>query len=565
MRSFVSRPHDPLAAARLADALGVSATLGQLLLHRGLQAPEAARAFLDARLRDMTAPDDMADREAAADRLARAVRAGERIVLFGDYDVDGTSSAALLADVLERLGGDVSALAANRFEGGYGFSRAALARCLEAGARLIVTCDCGSSDHERIAEAARAGVDVVVVDHHLVPEEPLPALAFVNPHRPDCGHTYKHMASAGLAFSLAAAVRRRLGKELDLRPWLDLVAVGTIADVAPLDGDNRRMVRAGLRAMARGEARPGLGALMRLARLPMGGALGAREVAWRIAPRLNAPGRLGSAQPTLDLLRAKTSAEAERLALVLESANRERRRLGERALREASAQLEARGVPPVGRALVVAGEGWHRGVVGIVAGRLASRYGVPVACIALDGKAGHGSVRSAAGVDVHAALARCAPMLLRWGGHAAAAGFTLHAAKLSVFREAFEEAAGKLAGTEPEGPLVDVVLDGEQFPVPSAAELDRLEPFGEGNPEPLFALRGVQVESARPVGAEGRHLAMSLRLGAQRLRAFGPRLGHRLEALRAAQALLGRLQRDSWQGGERLQLLIEEGTNPGAS
>ncbi len=557
MAPFASRPQDPFAAAALGRALGVSATLGQLLLHRGLRDPSDARGYLEARLRDLTPPDGMADRDVAAERIARAIRSGERIVVFGDYDVDGATSAALLAEVIERLGGAVTALAADRFAGGYGFSAPALARCLEAGARLVVTCDCGSSDHERIAEAARAGVDVVVVDHHLVPEDPLPALAFVNPHRPDCGHAYKHMASAGLAFSLAAAVRRQLRVSLDLRPWIDLVAVGTIADVAPLDGDNRRLVRAGLRAMSRGDARPGLRALMRRARLTPARPLGSREVAWRLAPRLNAPGRLGSAQATLDLLMAKTDAEADRLAEALEAANRERRRLGERALREALRSLEARSSRDPGRALVVSGEGWHRGVVGIVAARLADRYGVPVACVALDGDEGHGSVRSAGGVDVHAVLGRCAPLLSRWGGHAAAAGFSLPVARLAAFREAFEEEAAPDAEANPSEVLVDVVLDGDRFPVPTVEEMAWLEPFGERNPEPLFGLCGVRVESARPVGPEGQHLAMTLRVGGQRLRAFGPRLGSRVEALRSASSLLGRLQPDTWRGGEAVQFLIE--------
>ncbi|MDQ3035779.1 MAG: DHH family phosphoesterase, partial [Myxococcota bacterium] len=239
-------PGDPSAASELGSALGVSPSIAQVLLHRGLGELSRAKEYLDPRLAGLTSPDAMVDREAAADRLARAIRCRERIAIFGDYDVDGTTSTAILAEAIEAMGGEVVALVASRFAGGYGFSAPALERVRATGAKLLVTCDCGSSDHERVEAARRAGIDVIVVDHHLVPTEPLPVIAFLNPHRPECGFPYKGLASAGLALSLAAAVRAQLGAKLDLRELLDLVALGTIADVAPLDGDNRRLVRAGL-------------------------------------------------------------------------------------------------------------------------------------------------------------------------------------------------------------------------------------------------------------------------------------------------------------------------------
>src|SRR5262245_43372292 len=266
----------------------------------------------------------MADRELAADRLARAVRARERIAVFGDYDVDGTTSAAILAGILEQLGGQVTLLLASRFEGGYGLSDGALDRLLQTGPQLLVTCDCGSSDHPRIARARARGIDVIVVDHHLVPNEPLPALAFLNPHRPDCGFAYKGLASCGLALSIGAAIRAVLGAKLDLRPWLDLVAIGTIADVAPLDGDNRALVRAGLGRLST-EPRPGLRALGALAKIEFGEPLSAREVAFRIAPRLNAPGRLGSPDLALELLLARSDEAAFELAVSVDAISEKRR------------------------------------------------------------------------------------------------------------------------------------------------------------------------------------------------------------------------------------------------
>ena len=253
---------DPLRAGELGRAWGVSPVIAQLLLDRGVGGvgQRDAERFLFPKLAHLTVPDAMADRALAAQRIAHAIRRRERIVVFGDYDVDGTTSATILSDIIERLGGDVVALVGNRFSGGYGLSDAALARVLAERPRLLVTCDCGSSDHARVERARGAGVDVIVVDHHLVPAQPLPALAFLNPHRPECAFPYKGLCSAGLALSLGAALRAELKAGLDLRQWLDLVALGTIADVAPLDGDNRALVRAGLATLA-GGPRPGIRAL----------------------------------------------------------------------------------------------------------------------------------------------------------------------------------------------------------------------------------------------------------------------------------------------------------------
>ena len=259
------RQGDEKAATDLGRALGVSATFGQLLLHRGIQDPTTAKRYLEPKLAELSAPDAMADRELAAERLARAIRSGEQIAVFGDYDVDGTTSAAVLSGILEQLGGRVAVFLASRFDGGYGLSDVALARVLGCSPTVLVTCDCGTSDHARLEAARRRGIDCIVVDHHLVPGEPLPVHAFLNPHRPDCGFVYKGMCSAGLALSLGAAIRARLGSKIDLRLWLDLVALGTIADVAPLDGDNRRLVRAGLARLSAADARPGVVALREIA------------------------------------------------------------------------------------------------------------------------------------------------------------------------------------------------------------------------------------------------------------------------------------------------------------
>jgi single-stranded-DNA-specific exonuclease len=539
----------------LADASGLGLTAAQVLLHRGIRSEEEASRFLDARLRGLSSPEDMADRALASERIARAIRAGERIVVFGDYDVDGTTSAVILSEVIAALGGEVRTLIADRFKGGYGLSEEAVDRCLSEGPGLLVTCDCGSSDHERIAKANAAGVDVIVVDHHLVPDEALPAFAFLNPHRPECSFAYKGLCSAGLAFSLGAALRTELGAKLDLRAWLDLVAIGTIADVAPLTGDNRRLVRAGLMAIGSPKSRPALAALRQAAKIPESAQLTARDVAFRFAPRLNAPGRLGVADLTLRFLTAKSAKEAWRLLEDVEARNDERKTLTQQATEEACAQVvELYGESPE-EGVVVASDSWHRGVVGIVAARLVDSFGVPAVVIAFDGEHGHGSVRTIQNIDVYRALADCAPHLSAWGGHRAAAGLALSKRNLDAFRASFLDATQGAADAEGGEVQVDVALGGA-FRVPSVEDLQRLGPFGEGHSVPTFML-DAQVVEATGVG-EGRvHAKLKLRVGQDSIRAFAPGMFSRVEG-REELRLVGEFQPDHWMGGRSVELLIKD-------
>ncbi len=547
---------DPEAAAALGAELGVGATIAQILLHRGVSDVVRGRDYLDPKLAGLSAPDGMRGRAEAADRIASAIARHERITLYGDYDVDGTTSAALLAGVIEALGGEVSALAASRFDG-YGLGDAALARVRETRPGLLVTCDLGSTDHARLEDARRSGIDTIVVDHHRVPDDPLPALAFLNPHQPGCGFPYKGLCSAGLAFSVAAALRRATKSELDLRPFLDFVALGTVADVMPLDGDNRRLVRAGLSRLGSPEARPGGVALRERAGVRPGTRIGGSDIGFRLAPRLNAAGRLGDASLTLSLLRARSLDEARGIAARIELLNDERKDLQRRITEEAADAVRARAEPP-GGGIVVASERWHRGVVGIVAARLVELFEAPSIVLAIEGDVAHGSARTIPGFPVFDAIAACRPLLTRFGGHQAAAGVTLPASRVRDFGEAFDAECRRLRGAgrgaRPDR-AVDVVLDGVRFGVPSASELGLLEPTGHGNREPRFLLEGARVEDASSVG-DG-HLKLILRLGDARLGAFGWDMADELSRVGATASVVGGLRPDGYRGGEAVEMRIE--------
>lgn len=532
----------------------MSVTVASWLDRQGHVEAEATRKFLNPRLAELTSPDAMLDRKAAAERIARAVRDKQRIVVFGDYDCDGMTSAAIFTEALRALGGDVTPVLASRFDGGYGLSSAALDRVLSHRPGLLVTCDCGSSDHASLERLGPLGVDVVVVDHHLVPEQPLPALAFLNPHRPGCGFPYKGLASCGLALSVLAAVRAELGRALDLRPLLDLVAIGTIADVAPLNGDNRALVRAGLKVLSEAR-RPGVRALLDLAKLEPGTHLCAEDVAFRIAPRLNAPGRLGAPDLAVQLLLSPTLDAAHAIAAELEQRQVERKAVQERMLEEALAEVEREGYRN-DPALVIGREGWNHGIVGIVAGRLASQLDKPVVVIGFEHGIGRGSVRGPKGARLHDAVSACAPILRRFGGHQAAAGLEVELEQLAALRQAFADACAAQPPLEQtdDAPLVRLAPGDSLSKV--LADLRDLEPCGESNPAPALALSG-RVVSAREV--TGGHLKLELSLDSgERLSAFGIGLGARAESLTGEIAVSGKLRPDRYRGGNALELRLDK-------
>ena len=497
---------DESKVAALATAAGIRPLTARLLVARGIAEADLVARFLAPRLANLRPPDGMADLQRAIERLVAAFSSGETIGVFGDYDVDGVTTAAVLTSAFRAFGGQVVARAASR-NAGYGLGPADVVRFADAGCRVLVTGDCGTSDREALSAARARGIDTIVIDHHELPEGETAAYALVNSRRPDDAFPFKGLASCGVAFYLAAALRTRLGAAFDPRDLLDLVALGTIADLVPLVAENRILVAAGLERLSLGK-RPGLAALARRAELE-GGRITAHDAAFRLTPRLNAAGRLGEAQLALDLLLAG-DADAERLAGELDDQNTERQRVQElvwkEALAMATAQVEEDGVP----AIVVGAEGWHPGVVGIIAARLVDRFARPAIAIGFREGEGRGSARTIPGVNLFDALAACSRHLTKFGGHAGAAGMSIGMGALDGFRSAFAaEAARQLGAVLPSSSVtVDAEVTLRDLDLGFAEELARLAPFGVANREPLFALSGVTARTTRVVGKD--HLQLTL-------------------------------------------------------
>ncbi len=549
-----AQPIDEARAAALAAEIGVRRLTAAILLGRGLGDSARASRFLAPRLADLRRPEGMADLERTLDRLVQALERRERIAIFGDYDVDGVTTAAVLASTLGALGGDVIARVASR-RAGYGVGPDDVSRFADEGCRLLVTGDCGTSDHEALALARSRGLDAIVIDHHQVPSGETAAFALINPHRPDDRFPFKGLASCGVAFYLAGALRTRLAVDatrFDPRDLLDLVALGTVADLVPLVDENRILVAAGLR-VASSRKRPGLRALAALAGIEPEEPITAEHVSFRLAPRLNAAGRLGEAQLALDLLLATDDATADRLASELDERNRQRQMIQEQVWTEALAACE---LLETDAALVVGAEGWHPGVVGIIAAKLVEKYARPAIVIGFESGQGRGSARTVPGFNLYEALVACAPHLVRYGGHAAAAGMSLTIERLDAFRRAFVREAELHLGSATRPPVVvDAVVELHELDLHIAEELGRLAPFGAANAQPIFALPGVTAESTRLVG-QG-HLMLTLRHRGATGDAIAFGMGDRDPGQGACVDLVASAELDTFRGNRRARLKVK--------
>src|SRR5262245_52450571 len=575
-RRWAERLADERMALAIAQRHGLPDAICRLLAAREVDL-EGVPDFLEPTLRKfLPDPLHLKDMDAAVARLVRAVQGGERIVVFGDYDVDGATSAALLLRFFRGIGGNIGVYIPDRRKEGYGPNSAALLKLRGEGASVVVTVDCGVTAYEPLAEARRAGLDTIVIDHHQA-EITLPeAVAVVDPNRIDEASPHKQLAAVGVAFLLAVAVNRALREagwysstrpEPDLRQWLDLVALGTVADVVPLTGVNRALVRQGLVVMGQ-RRNPGLVALADVARLRE--APGAYHLGFMLGPRVNAGGRVGQADLGARLLASDDPEEVGALALRLDEFNAERRAIEREVLEQATARIEGlygpdrQGLPS---ALVVESEGWHIGVIGIVASRLVERYGRPAFVIGMDGELGKGSGRSVKGVDLGAAViaARQAGLLVNGGGHAMAAGLTVARAALPDLAKFLDDRIAPQLGAAPA--VRELGIDAALAPGAATQELvdmiERAGPYGAGNALPRFALTSVRVNHAQPVG-EG-HVRCSL-VGAERgrvdaiafrasQRALGPAL---LDPARPVLHVAGALRIERYNGRESVRLQIDD-------
>lgn len=543
--------------AELARQLELPATLAALLIQRGYGDAAAARRFLRPSLEELSDPFALKDMPAAVRLVGEAIDAGRRILVHGDYDVDGQCATALLTRVLRQAGADVVPFIPHRIQHGYDFGPAGLAAAREHQAGLIITCDCGTTATAAVAEARREDRSVIITDHHLPPDALPPADAVLNPQRADCGSSVSELCGAGVAFKLAQAIVRERGLPVNL-PYhlLDLVALATVADVVPLTGENRILVRHGLRLMAKTRW-PGVRALLDVSGLS-GRSIRAGQVGFIIAPRLNAAGRIGDPMDGLQLLLTDDPSEASRRAQALDALNAQRQSLDQEILEQAIETVEGTVDLEREHALVLAHDRWHPGVIGIVASRLVERYARPTILVAMEGEEGRGSGRSIPGFDLHGALTACAAHLAKYGGHRMAAGLSLRRDRVDAFRAAFGAVARERLSQEDLIPLrrVDTLVSVDRLDDRLERLLRHLEPCGMGNPGPVLGvLRGTAV-GASVVG--GKHLKFTLQDATGSIESIAFGWGDRLteDWWHDAVDVALRLERNEWGGYSKLQARI---------
>ncbi len=535
--------------------------LVQLLYNRGLTEPAEVHAFLTYAL----PPDNpfrLRDMSKAVDRIRRAIRKGENIVVYGDFDADGVTSSALMALTLRALGARVRVYIPHRVDEGYGLNKKALKKIADAGTHLLITVDCGIRSVDEVAYAQALGMDVVLTDHHSIGPQIPPAYAVINPKREDDPYPFKGLAGVGVAFKLAQALlrveqhvplRKRGEVSLVEQDLLDLVALGTVADIVPLIGENRSLVARGLERLNQPQ-RPGLLALMEAAGVHPG-TVDTMTIGFMLAPRINAAGRLSSAKLAYRLLMAEELGEALTLASQLNTLNRQRQYLTQQAVQRAQAQLAEQSSSPL---YIVADPEFLPGIVGLIAGTITTATYRPTIAIHLEEEQSRGSARSIPEFHITHALDQVGDLLVRYGGHAAAAGFTIKNQNLPLLRERLQEVAWEqLGGTLPEPTLeMEMELDLRRVDWALFEQIQRLAPFGETNPEPIFLSRGLHVLEARAVGNEGKHLKLTLSTGHRQWSGIAFKLGHLANTLPRRVDVAYHLNVNDWNGQRTLQLVV---------
>lgn len=545
----------------LSSELGLPPVIGKILINRGYSEPEEARNFLNPSLNDLYDPFCFKDMEKGVEKVISALKENERIMIFGDYDVDGITSASLLYLVLTKLGAQVSYYLPNRLVEGYGLSEEGILEAERRGAKLIISVDCGINAVKEVDFAKKKGIDCIITDHH-EPAETLPdACAIINPKQE--GETYKgkELSGVGVAFKLAQAIYRKLGQdEKELEDHLDLVALGTAADIVPLLGENRILTRYGLLQVAK-TSKPGLKSLIFISGL-MGKEIGTGQVVFILAPRINAVGRLGDAERAIKLLTTRDERLASEISRVLDEENRKRKNIDEGTLEQALELIQEEVDLENDKAIILASTGWHQGVIGIVASRVAERFYRPTVMISIDGEEGKGSARSIPGFHLFEALKECEDCLLKYGGHKYAAGLSISSKEIESFKEKFKLVSARIIKDEDLIPRlsVDAELELEEIQDGLISALELFAPFGPGNLKPVFVTRGLELaDDAYVVGKN--HLRLKVKKNGIIMDAIGFNLGDFAKplAMRGTKIDLAYvLELNVWNGNSKIQMRLKD-------
>ena len=562
-KRWVLREADESVVSLLSEQLKIPPLVARILALRGLNDPDSARRYLSSSLRsDLPSPFLIAGMEQAAGRLVRALERKELICVWGDYDVDGTTGTAALVSFLREVGGEVIYYIPHRIDEGYGLNPEGLKQLSSQGVRLVVSVDCGISNYQEVELAHNMGIDVVIVDHHELPPNLPPAFAITNPHRPDCSFPDKGLSGAGLAFYLIIGLRAKLreagwfgaSESPDIRRYLDIVTLGTIADMVPLTGVNRVLARRGLTELG-GSTRPGVVALKQVARLPPG-EMSAGQVGFQLGPRINAAGRMDAGLKVVEMLTTESHEVALRIAQELDEHNRERQAMEAQVLEEALSEVDADPLLKERYSIVLGREGWHPGVLGIVASRIVERFHRPTVVIAFSQGAGKGSARSIRGFHMVEGLRCCADFLEKFGGHEYAGGLSIKQEKFPSFLTRFEEIARNSLAPEDLIPVleIDAELEFSEIGLSLIRHIETLKPFGIGNPEPLFVTKAVEVSERRDFSGGSR---LRLRQGGKSLGAVVFGLEKDFPASPGANIdLVYRLTENEWNGSSAVELRI---------
>ena len=547
-------------AGSLCSHLGISELLARALINRGIESIEQAKRFLSADLDEMYDPFLLTDLEEAVDRILMAIEENEKICIYGDYDVDGVTSTALCVNVLRKLEADVMHYIPVRADEGYGLNAEAAEYLAQQQVNLIISVDCGIRSIDVVERIKELGMEIIITDHHECGEELPQTLAVINPHRQDCSYPFKELAGVGVALKLMQAVTDSIGCGELIAEVMDLAAIGTVADVVPLLDENRVIVKNGLKALQNTE-NIGLQALIAVS------GLGEKEIssyniAFVLAPRINAAGRLADASRCVELLITEDYDLAKEIAEELEKENRERQRIEAEIQEQAVGKLASIASFEKEQIIVLEDANWHPGVIGIVASRVVDQYSKPAILIAKDEEWGKGSARSMKGFNIYEAMCRCSEIFEKFGGHEMAAGLTLKSENIEVLRKRINEVAIEMLDGKELLPeiMVDYKLEAKDINLQTAKQLKMLEPFGMGNSNPNFVCRDMQIVDRRLVGASGKHVSLNLYDGKNNVKAIAFNMGNLFNVLSIGKKIdiICCMDINLWNNNENLQLVIKD-------